>query len=381
MIIDRADCNVAPPSLVLEGTQHSPLAHMKLQSGLIGQLFGRFGLTKNVVAPQDVQEYQRIIETWIQDFPAPFNVHDPDKSLDESCPWIVLHRHYLRTMAFSMLLNPIRAYLARPFTIDATDAELQIRSDGIDYCLELMMSLRDFFDHVYPRNAKFHFVLFCIFDTSTVLCSSILHDEHHTLPRRDDVFKAIDNAHAMLQRLNTVTKSAKTPYGILSRIVQRLPRTVFLVKTPEDNPAKRPRVTEVNTTPRSISPYGIPHTHNLSLQEAPPQSISPHHISPRMITPHSSGALTEVSTVSSDPRVHNPGAIADLTNYVEWPQVVPTPVELPGPMAVPSVEQPYQDENFAKISDNELGELASLWNYESLGFGFISPPPPPPAVQ
>ncbi|CAM1504232.1 Fc.00g018230.m01.CDS01 [Cosmosporella sp. VM-42] len=386
MIIDRADCNVELPSLVLEEKGHSPLSHMKLQSGLIRQLFGRFGLTKNVVSPRDVQEYQRIIETWINGFPPPFNVHNPDKSLDESCPWIVLHRHYLRTMAFSMLLDPIRAYLARPFTIDATEAELQIRSDGIDYCLELMISLRGFFDHVYPRDAKFHFVLFCIFDTSTVLCSSILHDEHHTLPRRDDVFQAIDDAHAMLQRLNTVTKSAKTSYGILTRIVQRLPRTVVLAKTPEENPAKRPRVTEVSM-PQAVSPYGyspqgIPQ--NFSPQGIPrapspqnlfPQVVSLQHISPPIVTPGSSGAYTEVSTVSIEPLAHDAYAIPDPANYAEWHQVVP---DTSDHMVAPIMEQPFQDGNFANISDEDLGDLASLWNYQSLDFGFISPQPPPP---
>src|SRR5262249_46632532 len=129
-------------------------------------------------------------------------------------------------------------------TIDAKESELKIRSNGIDYCLELMISLRGFFDHVYPRDSKFHFVLFCIFDTSTVLCSAILHDEHHTLPRRDDVLKAIDDAHAMLQRLRMVTKSARTSYGILSRIIQRLPRTDMTPGSEASPSAKRLRAAD-----------------------------------------------------------------------------------------------------------------------------------------
>lgn len=359
---------------------HHPLTHMKLQSSLIRKLFGRFGLTKNVTAPADVQEYQCILENWIRQFPPPFRVHNPDHSLDLSCPWIVLHRHYIRTMAFSMLLDPIRAYLARAFTIDSTDAELQIRSDGIDYCLELMVSLRGFFDHVYPRDAKFHFVLFCIFDTSTVLCSAVLHDQYHTLPRRDDVFRAIDEALAMLQRLNTVTKSAKTSYGILSRIVHRLPRTRVVPRSPEENGSKRPRITEV-----PISPHMVAHQD----------------MSPPLMTQH---GPSEIIGVPYDPLAINPYVMAEPTNYAQWhpvpepyispPPQMPPPTHMAPPAQITSplngslpltapvtgmsyndgMQAGTQDGNFAYISDQELGELASLWNYQSLDFNFISPP-------
>lgn len=366
MIIDRADCSVELPNLQLEGTQHSPLTHMKLQSGLIRQLFGRFGLTKNVATPAEVQEYQGIVEQWVNDFPPPFDVRDPDKSLDESCPWIVLHRHYIRTMAFSMLLDPIRSYLARAFNINSTDAELQIRRDGINYCLELMVSLHGFFDHVYPRDAKFHFVLFCIFDTSTVLCSAVFHDEHHTLPRRDDVFKAIDEAHAMLQRLNTVTKSARQSYGILSRIVQRLPRTA-MPKTPERNPAaKRVRVTEVPILTQTVDPKAI----------SQPLTVSP----------------LDLMAAPEAPALPNASSIPGPAPYVEWQHADSVPIvgaaaDGSGASTVleasvaeepifdaPVLNDPFPELNFPELSEQELGELVSMWNYESLDFGFLSEP-------
>lgn len=366
MIIDRADCEVGLPNLGLEGMQHSPLTHMKMQSSLIRQLFRRFGLTKNVVAPADVQEYQGIIEAWIKDFPPPFNVHNPDKALDASCPWIVLHRHYLRTMAFSMLLDPIRAFLARPFTIRSSEAELQIRSDGIDYCLELMVSLRGFFDHVYPRDAKFHFVLFCIFDTSTVLCSAVLHDEHHTLPRRDDVFKAIDEAHAMLQRLRMVTKSAKTSYGILTRIVQRLPRTVVTPKVATGSPSnKKARFADADAPSQTGS-----HQSGSPPMISPPTTTMTAPITPATAA-SSAGApsLPSLPIASSGEISSEAYAAPAPAPYIEWqPQMVAQ-----DPANFTTTQLPPSDAVFANISDEELGELASLWNYQSLDFSFIDP--------
>ncbi|WAO83982.1 Zn(2)-C6 fungal-type domain-containing protein [Fusarium falciforme] len=366
MIIDRADCEVGLPNLGLEGMQHSPLTHMKMQSSLIRQLFGRFGLTKNVVAPADVQEYQNIIEAWIKDFPPPFNVHNPDKALDASCPWIVLHRHYLRTMAFSMLLDPIRAFLARPFTIRSSEAELQIRSDGIDYCLELMVSLRGFFDHVYPRDAKFHFVLFCIFDTSTVLCSAVLHDEHHTLPRRDDVFKAIDEAHAMLQRLRMVTKSAKTSYGILTRIVQRLPRTVVTPKVATGSPSnKKARFADADAPPQTGS-----HQSGSPPLISPPTTTMTAPITPATAASSAGAPSMPSLPIASSGEISSEAYAAPApAPYIEWqPQMVAQ-----DPTNFTTTQLPPSDAVFANISDEELGELASLWNYQSLDFSFINP--------
>lgn len=367
MIIDRADCDVGLPSLEPEATQHSPLTHMKMQSVLIRQLFAQFGLTKNLVDPADVQRYQCTIEAWIRTFPPPFDIHNPDKSLDESCPWIVLHRHYVRTMAFSMLLDPVRAFLARAFTIDASEAELKIRGDGIDYCLELMFSLRGFFDHVFPRDAKYHWVLFCIFDTSTVLCSAILHDEHHTLPRREDIFEAIDEAHTMLQRLRMVTKSARASYGILTRIVQRLPRTAVTPIFTRDNPASK----RVHLEEAVISPQTVSSRHGAPLLISPPTTAST-----ASFTPAPTAAIADVSRTSSLVPVGNDGNPSE-TYAVAIPLISWQPEVLDqGPTDGFSInELPSPDTVFASISDEELGELAISWNYQSLDFGFVDPSP------
>jgi hypothetical protein len=365
MIIDRADCDASLPSLGLEGCQYSPLLHMKMQCSVIRQLFRRFGSPKNVMVHADVQEYQSIIETWIATFPPPFNVQHPDRSSDVSCPWIVLHRHILHTVAFSMLLQPIRGFLTRPFAIRSLEAELQIRNDGINYCLELMASLRRFFEHVYPRDAKFHFVLFCIFDISTVLCSAVLHDEHHTLPRRDGVYKAIDEAHAMLQGLRMVTKSAKASHGILTRIVQRLPRPTIAHSMASKNPVpQRPQAPpEAAASPQTLSPGSVSHPQN----SPPAATFSPSPIIiPTPVAPSPVYTLGGVPAVGGD--FVPPMAYAAPAPCADWqPQLY-----MQNPTGFVSADLPPQGPVFANISDEELGELANLWNYQSLDFSFMS---------
>ncbi|KAK7422030.1 hypothetical protein QQZ08_009679 [Neonectria magnoliae] len=409
MIIDRADCDVGLPNLTVEGMQHSPLTHMKLQSGLIRTLFSRFGLTKNVADPAHVQEYQDILKSWIADFPPPFDVHNPDKSLDAICPWIVLHRHYIRTMAFSMLMDPIRAYLAREYTDDATEDQLKIRSNGIDYCLELMISLRGFFDWVYPRDSKFHFVLFCIFDTSTVLCSAIVHDRNNTLPRKDAVYKAIDHAHAMLERLRMVTKSARISYGILTRIVHRLPRNAVGSSKVGESPAtKRARVTSVAITPRSISQgfntqplVSPPRTTSSSNGVSIPSSISPSNVPlPSSVSPPNvpfpNAPLS--STISTTGVSQMPGIPPTVVSHVSEDSIFSSePFPLGGYTPAPplgdyqiqatpfaseileppaAMEQTPQEGIFTNFSEEELGDLATLWHFESLDFNFLDASPP-----
>nr|RBQ88368.1 hypothetical protein FVER53263_00794 [Fusarium verticillioides] len=366
LIIDRADCDASLPNLSLEGCEYSPLLHMKMQCSVTRQLSRRFGSPKNVMAHADVQEYQGIIETWIASFPPPFNVQHPDTSSDGLYPWVVLHRHILHTVAFSMLLQPIRGFLTRPFAIRSLEAELQIRSDGINYCLELMASLRRFFKYVYPRDAKFHFVLFCIFDISTVLCSAVLHDEHHTLPRRDDVYKAIDGAHAMLQDLRMVTKSAKASYGILTRIVQRLPRvtaTTHSMASRSPVPSRPQALPEAAASPQTLSPGSASNSQNSPLAAA----FSP---SPAIIpTP---GVVSPVYTLGGVPVMGDdfvpPIAYAATAPCSDWQ----SQLYMQNPTGFMPAGVPAEGPVFANISDEELGELANLWNYQSLDFSFMS---------
>jgi hypothetical protein len=237
MIIDRSDCDIGLPSLSLEDFDPSPLLHMKLQSQLIGKLARTFGLPKYVVSVEDVQKYQQMIEVWIASFPRWYDCKNPDTSRDEQQPWMKLHRHYLHTLSNSMVLDPIRPFLAKDMSRETPEAELQIRRDGIRCCLKLMDALYAFFAHVYPRDSKFHFVVFCIFDTASVMCSTIIHDLDDSAPKKAELLEAVDGALSRLKQLTEVTVSAKTSYQVLGRIATRARAAAGRVE--EAGPAKR----------------------------------------------------------------------------------------------------------------------------------------------
>jgi hypothetical protein len=66
-------------------------------------------------------------------------------------------------------------------------------------------------------------VVFCIFDTATVLCSAIIHDRDHVLPRREEVKDGIESSLDMLHQLSLTTKLGATSYNFLFKLAQATP--------------------------------------------------------------------------------------------------------------------------------------------------------------
>ncbi|KAG6016042.1 hypothetical protein E4U43_004305 [Claviceps pusilla] len=261
-IIDRADCDADLPELTLEGHMVSPLLHMKMQSRLTRQLASRFSAPKNIIAPAEVREYKVIIEKWVEEFPPEFAFENPDTSKDEKCPWVFAHRFYVYTMACLLILNPIRHYMVKQYTWESPLDELKIREVGIWYSLKLMKTLRLWVDKVYNRDGRLHFIIFSIFDTAAMLCTALLKDNERTITNRQEILLAIGDAVDMLKKLNTISKTSKTSYDILERLVMRLPevvprkgsgRQVKRTKvTFRSSPASSPTKSESTATQQSV---------------------------------------------------------------------------------------------------------------------------------
>lgn len=236
LIIDREDCDIELPSLALEGDEPSPIMHMKLQSKLIAQVSKKYRKATDlmVATPAGTLEYRQLLEAWRATFPSVYDAESPNTSQDANHPWLALHRHYLETISLFMILDPFKSYLTKTPSSDASEAWRQVRGTGVDYCLKLMGALRRYHDHLESINSQSHFVVFCIFDVSTILCSAILHDDERDLPRRDEVYTTIDEAAKMLKQIRAVTKAAKTSCEVLLKLQARLPP-----KTPPEGQEKK----------------------------------------------------------------------------------------------------------------------------------------------
>ncbi|KAH7149905.1 fungal-specific transcription factor domain-containing protein [Dactylonectria estremocensis] len=401
MLIDRTNINIGLPSLTLEPFPVSPLLHLKLQSQLVGQIFAAFGPPKILTDPAQIQKYQGILEKFISNLPPAYAIENPDTVPEATYPWVALHRHYMQTCTIAIALGPFRSFMAKPMTENTPQLELKFRDNGIDYALKLLQAVQRFFEYVWSRDTTFHFVPFCIFDTAALLCSAVLHDGTGTLSRQDNVVDAVDLALATLKQLRTATQTAKTPYDVLRRLIDKVwPATAN--NNGDVGVRKRLRAAAARDVPNGPQ-AAAPSPYVLNQAAAPVETYSGYAFPDASIQPggptahlpalghgNSYGLSPPTDGSSSEPLATNPpavyGAAPPWPNHQYQDPASNSPgmngsQNWPGPDAQPPFVHMQQmpleganDMGFNLMPDVELGDLAVLWNWESLDLGFSGNP-------
>ncbi|CAI6101326.1 unnamed protein product [Clonostachys chloroleuca] len=410
-LIDHGTSSVAQPTLALEEFYPSPLLHMKLQSEAIALLASRFQAPKNVVTPKDIQDYKGILETWIRNFPAVYSTTTPDESKDYGSPWITHHRFYLHTMAYLMILNPIRRYLAQTFSPETPQEEHVIRQFGVDYSLLNLETTTEWAKFASHRDGRFHFIIFSLFDTVAVLSAAILNDKDSSIPRRTEIIDAIDEALITLKKIYNISKTAKQSYDILSQLVRRIPRR-------RSAQSKRKRFGEV---PQFVAgqAYGAPaliqdptvYLKPSSLSSdtttSPPSQFSSSESAESGSTPQSNHIPTpEYQPAYLEPQVqeslapayptvqqpcnmdaHYPAQHAQALGqsqqvlYMNPAHVSPSALQGNNPQpqrpvdiftGIPAADGHIHPMPFEPINDDVMGDFSMLWNWRSLNLPFIS---------
>ena len=185
----------------------------------------------------------------MNDFPDYFKLSPAGAAWSSAPPWLVLHRYYLWTMAYLMILNPIRPYMAKSYEMSSPKIELDIHAAGLLYARKLTMALDGWVGYTTHRDGWFHFQIFSIFDVASMLCSAIKHDEHDVIPERLFVFDAIDSCVSMLQRLNQISDTVDVWHNLLLRQAKQLPRPVELFEEAQRKKSKRAESSENHSDP------------------------------------------------------------------------------------------------------------------------------------
>jgi hypothetical protein len=249
-LIDQKDLSFIFPNLRLDQSPDepnllSPFAHMALQAQLARRLASHLGgvqATRDLSAEQ-VSAVLSEIHRFIDELPPVFKVDVADTSLDARHPHYIFQRHQLHVVIYVTMLDFLKPYLAGDPRKPKNNQDTEFRKVGVDLALKLIRESRLLFDHEFPINAKFHMVVFCIFDTATILCSAIIHDVDHVLPHREQIMDAVEDALQMLHQLSLITKLGASSYRFLFRLVQATPVLARYSSVP-----KRQRL-----EPRSVS--------------------------------------------------------------------------------------------------------------------------------
>jgi hypothetical protein len=270
-LIDQKNLTFKFPTLRLDQSTDepnllSPFAHMALQANLgrrVATVLGDAQVADGLSAKHTL-EIESECEKFIAELPAIFRVKNPDLSLDEQYPHFVFQRDQLHCVIFVTMLDFLKPYLTRDRRDKITERDDEFRSMGIDTALRLLRVARDLFEYEFPINAKFHMVVFSIFDTSTILCSAIIHDRDHVLPHREQVLDAIDRSLDMLRQLSHSTKLGASSYNFLNKLVQASPEL-------SHNPPNKKR--QKHGTPTSVHPMSVPLISPPSVEPVPSVEI------------------------------------------------------------------------------------------------------------
>jgi hypothetical protein len=215
----RLDQSTTEPNLL------SPFAHMALQANLGRRVTTAMGnaRSKTDLTAQQTLAIESECEKFIDELPAIFRIQYPDTSLDEAHPYFVFQRLQMHCVIYLTMLDFLKPYLTRERQDKMSEQDDEFRKKGIDIGLQLLKVARKLFDHEFPINAKFHMVVFVIFDTATLLCSAIIHDRDHVLPYREEVKSGIETSLEMLHQLSLTTKLGATSYSFLYKLVEATP--------------------------------------------------------------------------------------------------------------------------------------------------------------
>lgn len=336
-LIDQKNLNFELPNLRLDQSSTdpnllSPFAHMALQASLGRRLNTIMGDAQSVdaLSADEIIQIEAELDKFVDELPAIFRLHDPDTSLDAEHPYFIFQRHQLHTVIYVTKLDFLKPFLTRARDDKKTDRDDDFRRMGIDLALDVLKVARRLFDHEFPINAKFHMVVFSIFDTSTILCSAVIHDHEHCLPRRDEVANAIDNSLDMLRQLSLTTKLGASSYAFLYKLVQSNPELSRGMGS-----GKRARKQSTNST------------HTLE----PPPLV--HHASSRD------------SVINAVDQQHQPPVVASILPELSIPMETASTMPILSDLSF-DVDQFLAQNPFGSADAPDMGGMEQIWDWEDL---------------
>lgn len=203
-----------------------------------------------------VLEIEDELEKWMGTFPAALRDHRPDTRLDQKHPYVPFMRCQLNIIAYAYLLAPLKPYLLSKADSDIMNSQLgtNLRTKGVDTCLDLMRASEQFYDLIYPSGFKYFFIIFFMFDAATVLCSAIVHDTGYNLPKRSQCIRALRTSQELMDAVAHLSESARLSSMLLRKLSASLPLTEAEKLTLGVGPAAPSSSKKIKTSPSSSSP-------------------------------------------------------------------------------------------------------------------------------
>lgn len=327
LMINQSLCTIDLPNTQLDDTNvdgpPSPVAHTAAQCQL-GQMITKTSLLTGAMTTQAERvSIQSYISDWLASLPPAYRETDPDTRWDKEHTYVGLQRHQTHAIAYMTMLPLFKPFLTKSFDSTSTQEDRDNRVTAVNIALHLIGVTHRLFDHVFPTNSKFHIVSFLVFDTAAFLCSAVIHDKDHSLPRREEVIQAIGLACFLAEKLSHTSKTGSVCYPILVKLAGSI------------NPSKKDMlITSGNETPAET-------THYLG-----PSSLSSTSPSMDMISPDS--WLSSLDSLSSTEGT------------------LPTSFDNP----IPEIDLP-PSLSMGDLSQMDIGQFDQIWDWNNLDLSFF----------
>ncbi|KAK2599633.1 hypothetical protein N8I77_011371 [Diaporthe amygdali] len=259
LLIDQDDHTLEIPDGRLENMTDPTIPHalssvaLQAELGLhVSHLFQKLGTAYSVELVLEIEEE---LEKWMGTFPAALRDHRPDTRWDQKHPNIPFMRCQLNIIAYAYLLAPLKPYLLSKADSEIMNSPLgtNLRTKGVDTCLDLMRASEQFYDLIFPDGFKYFFIIFFMFDAATVLCSAIVHDTEYTLPKRSQLIRALRTSQELMDAVAHLSESARLSAMLLRKLSSTLPLT-DAEKQVLGVGSSAPSAKKVKTSPSSSSP-------------------------------------------------------------------------------------------------------------------------------
>lgn len=231
LLIDQDDHKLRIPDGRLENITDPevphPLSSVALQASLGLHVFHLFQKMSTDHSVQLVLEIEAALDKWLGTFPAALRDHRPNTRWDEKYPNVPFMRCQVNIVAYSYLLAPLKPYLLGKADPEVMRSQfgIEFRAKGVDTCLDLMRAGERFYDLAFPQNVKYFFIIFFMFDAATVMCSAIVHDTHHDLPKRSQCIRSLRTAQELMDGVAHLSEAARISAQLLRKLTVTLPLT------------------------------------------------------------------------------------------------------------------------------------------------------------
>ncbi|KPI36631.1 uncharacterized protein AB675_10017 [Cyphellophora attinorum] len=230
LLVDPVSCTFRDPTLQLESDPEnpgvpSPFTNLTLQSKLIRSVSDSLSRAQRDPSEANVKDLCARVDRWHADLPPAWRRDNPDTTFDVRYPYLKWQRILLHGTVAMVEMVPTKPYLTGSASSQSRATQQYFRSFAVERALTSLREAEKAYELMKDLDPRHFYINFVLFDTLTILCSGMIHDDNKDLPHRSAVLDAIETAMRPLKEISLCSAPGATSYQFVLRLAQCMPLT------------------------------------------------------------------------------------------------------------------------------------------------------------